>query len=245
MNAQELEKITMKLKSADIRGWNASGNLNSTCDPESTYWWPLLSMNLGGLSFTLSKLVRGSPTRTLQDYTLTLTIDGFAIDSYVESTSNANDIKPIGGLYESVYSDLKCIREKEFAERISSFLADDEQHSYKPEIEKITAKLEKLDFARWRKHSYLDTGTTFTAKSNGLSFTLGTDTIAQVIKKDITYYYLTIENYEEDFWIKYKNMSLKGVEEKKICKLYNTLNRELNPYYHAKFKEKIDDLLSD
>lgn len=246
MGNQELEKILAKLRSADVRGWTCKGNLNPTADSEYKYWWPALSINLGELSFMLQKTERGNAIRTVYDYTLAVLIDDcFTIDCYAEGSDKTEDTKPIGNLYNVVYDDLKKIREQEFTERINNFLADTEQHSYKPKIEKVAAKLGELDLTRWKKHSYLNMGTTFTIQSHGLIFTLRTDIKYGVIKKDVTYHYLTIDNYEDDFYVKYKNTNPESLEEKEISRLYNKLDSALNTYYQEKLKEKMNFLLSE
>lgn len=241
-----LEKLIARLKAVDIRGWTCRGNLNSASDFNSEYWWPYLSIGLSGLSFTLSKSVRGNAIRRLYDYSLMITIeDYFTIDNYVESSDKTNDAKPIGSLYNAVYNDLKRIREDEFAERINRFLTNNEQHGCKPQIEKVTAKLEELEPAQWRKNSYLDIETTFTAKVHGLIFILGIGTDYKIIKKDVKYHYLNIKNYEQDFLINYKDANLESSKEKEICGLYKKLDSLLNTHYHKEFKEKMNALLSD
>lgn len=234
-----LEEIIKKLKARDVREWACRGSFNGK-------YWPYLGLKLGGLSFELSKDVRGNPIRMLNDYSLNITLnDHFVIDTYCESSDTTDDVKPIGCLYNAVYKDLKNLRQKEFTERINSFSAKNKQQDSLPLLEEVITKLAELEPALWEKYSYLDKNTIFSTKTHGLTFTLELATHYPTFKKDIQYHRLSINNNEEDFLINYGNKDQKSHEEKKLSALYKKLDDMLKTYYQKEFKKRIDELLSE
>lgn len=246
MEKPELEKIVERFKKIDVREWKSHGTLNYY----STYYHPVFTIRLNGLKFKVSVRRHPKMTSELLSYSLSIEIDEYTgTMKYEEYEDNGKTKghrqKMIKDLYENVYKNLRGHMEKEFRERLNTFLADINQNAEMPELKRVITKLEELDRRQWGSQTYEHTQPTFIAKTHGLVFSVGTDTSFRAIRSNVKYHCLSIENSEGDFFTKYGNDKKESVEEKLISNFYEKLQNSLRLHYEKELKERLDNFLSD
>ncbi len=244
MEKPPLEKVIEKLEKTDLREWK-SGLLNYY----SAFYQPAFTIRLNGLKFKVSRWHPKMMSKVFS-YSLSIEIDEYTgTMKYEEYEDNSKTKgcrqKMIKDLYENVHKNLLEHREKEFRERLNTFLADLNQNAEMPELKRVITKLEELDMRQWESQTYEYTQPNFVAKTHGLIFTVGTDTSFRTLKSNVEYHCLNIQNAEGDFFTRYGNDKKESIEEKLISNFYDNLKNNFRLHYEKEFKERLDTFLTD